>query len=240
MFTLLSFPLTVDTPTPGGRTPLSIQVDESISQGYPGNTYFYTAWNHAGTHIDAPAHMLPRGKPITYWPIQTFIFSHPLVLDVPKDNDSLIVPKDLEEHKAAIATCDLLLLRTGFERYRAANPIRYRDRNPGLSSEVAHYLDNGCFTSLHAVGIDTISMAAARHPHEGVEAHKISFSRRDGSVLFLIEDMKLSHTPKHLERVFVVPLLIEGLDSCPCTVIAELREENSTTADNLPQEKLNG
>lgn len=221
-FKLLSFSLSATAPTPGARTPLSLRVDESIEQGHLGNTFYYTAWNHAGTHIDAPAHMLRTGKPITAFQIHDFIFERPCVVDVPKGDSQLITSVDLQPCEEIIAKCDLLLLRTGFTRYRATDPIRYRDQNPGLSTEVAHYLSSTRFPLLRAIGIDTISMAATSHVLEGVQAHKILFAREDGSSVFLIEDVDLTSDLTQLRRVFVVPLFIEGLDSSPCTIMAEI------------------
>jgi len=222
MFTLLSFSLSVTAPTPGGREPLRIRVDESIEDGYPGNTFYYTSWNHAGTHVDAPAHMLAEGKRITEYQIGDFIFEHPLLVDVPKEDSRLVTSEDLRPYEGRIAACDLLLLRTGFTRYREIDPVRYRDHNPGLSIDVARYLNSSRFPSLKAIGIDAISMAATARVHEGIEAHKILFSREDGSSVFLIEDMDLTYDLTHLKRVFVVPLFIEGLDSSPCTIVAEI------------------
>lgn len=224
-FRLLSFSLSATTPAPGARTPLRLQVDESIEQGHLGNTFYYTAWNHAGTHIDAPAHMLRAGKPITDFQIHDFIYEYPCVVDVPKGDSELITSMDLQPYEEIIAKCDLLLLRTGFTRYRATDPVRYRDQNPGLSTDVASYLNSTRFPLLRAIGIDTISMAATTHVLEGVQAHKILFAREDGSSVFLIEDVDLTSDLTRLRRVFVVPLFIEGLDSSQCTIIAEIESK---------------
>jgi arylformamidase len=221
-FIVLSYPLSVSTPAPGGRLALKIQVDETLEMGLPGNTYYYTAWNHAGTHIDAPAHMLSSGKPITAYPFDHFVFEQPVLVGVPKQDDQLIVSEDLKPYEAGLKNCDLLLIRTAFSLYRKTDPVRYRDRNPGLSVDVAHYLNSRQFPKLRAIGIDTISMAATNHLSEGIQAHKALFCREDDSPVFLIEDMDLAHDLTSMESVFVVPMYIEGLDSSPCTIIAEL------------------
>jgi arylformamidase len=220
-FIVLSYPLSVATPAPGGRLALKIQVDETLEMGMPGNTYYYTVWNHSGTHIDAPAHMLSGGKPISSYSFDHFVFEQPVLADVPKHDDQLIVPEDLEPYIAALKNCDLLLLRTAFSIYRRTDPARYRDRSPGLSLDVARYLNSRQFPKLRAIGIDAISMAATNHLSEGIQAHKTLFSREDNSAVFLIEDMDLAHDLTEMESVFVVPIYIEGLDSSQCTVIAE-------------------
>lgn len=220
MYTLLSFSLSATTPTLGKS--LEIVVDESLELGHVGNTFYYTTWNHAGTHIDAPAHMLAEGKPFTAFRIGEFIFDRPCLIDVPKEPNQLITSKDLRPYEDVIADSDLLLLRTGFTSYRRTEPIRYRDENPGLSVDVARYLGSTRFPQLRAVGIDAISMAAMAHLSEGVEAHKILFRREGGTSVFLIEDMDLTADLTGMQKVFVAPLFIEGLDSGPCTIIAEI------------------
>lgn len=230
MFVLLSFSLSESTPVPGGRKALSIHVDESVERGDLGNTFYYTAFNHAGTHVDAPGHMLPGGKVVTDLDVSYLVFDHPHLVDVPQKDDQLITADDLRPHEDAIAHCDLLLLRTGFTQYRDADPLRYRDRNPGLSIEVAHYLSSPHFPLLRAIGIDSISIAAAAHVLEGVEAHKILFARNDQQPMLLIEDMDLEADLTYLKRVIVAPLFIEGLESSPCTVIAEIE----TAIDAIP------
>jgi arylformamidase len=222
MFILLSYPLATGIPVPGRRQALSIQADESIERGNLGNTFYFTVWNHAGTHVDAPGHMLRGAKVITDLEADQFVFDHPCVVDMPKEESELISSEDLLPFEDAIARCDLLLLRTGFTRYRDNDPLRYQDRNPGLSVSVARYLSGDRFPLLRAIGIDSISMAAAAHVLEGVEAHKILFKKDSRQTMLLIEDLDLGKDLTNLKRVIVAPLFIRGLDSSPCTVLAEI------------------
>lgn len=224
MFIRLSYILSPSTQAPGGRPAVQVEVDESLNQGHLGNTFYYRAWNHAGTHIDAPAHMLADGQRIAEFPVSDFVFEHPRVIDVPRAADELIGSEDLARYAEKIVGADLLLLRTGFSCYRQSAPEIYRDHNPGLSVDVAQYLAGPSFHTLRAVGIDSISMAAANHLDEGVAAHKCLFARLRHPIL-LIEDLDLTPDLSGLRRVIVAPHLIAGLDSAHCTVIAELATE---------------
>jgi len=227
MFVLLSFKFTARMPVPGSRQAISIRVDESLAHGDLGNTFYYTSWNHAGTHVDAPGHMLQGREGINDLEMNQLVFDHPKVVDVPKEDNQLIEPDDLRPYENAVSNCDLLLLRTGFTHHRESEPLRYQERNPGLSTKVARYLSDQRFHRLRAVGIDCISMAATAHLQEGVEAHKVLFNKSSPQPVLLIEDLDLSGDLTHLKRVIVAPLFIEGLDSGPCTVIAELDSDLS-------------
>ena len=222
MYVRLSFDLRLSTPTPGGVQPLVLRARESIEAGDVSNTFYYTAWNHAGTHVDAPAHMLAHGERVTDLPIGHFIFQSPYLLELTKGDFELIRPEDLHSCEERIAATDLLMLRTGFVRYRDNEPARYQDRNPGLSLAAAQYLTTPRFASLRAIGIDAISVATPAHVNEGIQAHRALFSRQTGPPILLVEDMDLRPDLSEVRRVFVVPLYVEGLDSAPCTVIAEI------------------
>ena len=219
MFILLSFPLTEDAPAPGGRTALRIETDESLALGAVGNTYRYTVWNHAGTHVDGPAHMLEGKASIAEMPIDRFDFRRPLLVDIPPGDSRLVTSADLRGLEDELLECDLLLLRTGSCRHRHSDPLRYRDRNPGLSVEVAEFLTGGSAPRLRAAGIDSISMACTEHLDEGLKAHHVLLGAAEPVVL--VEDMNLTDAPLRLARVLVVPLFVRGIDSCQCTVLAE-------------------
>lgn len=224
MFRLLSYLLSPDTPTPGGRCPLRLTVDESLAQGHPGNTFYLTLWNHCGTHVDAPAHMVPDGVPITQVSTADLVFERPVVLDVPKADDELVTEADLMGHRQALAASDAVLIRTGFSRWRQTDPDRYRDHNPGLSASAARFLAQPQFAKLRAVGIDAVSIAATACLDEGIKAHHILFAaQREGPVL-IIEDVDLRGDLSGMQRLIVAPLRAAGLDSSPCMVLAEFRD----------------
>lgn len=61
---------------------------------------------------------------------------------------------------------------------------------------------------------------------KGKEAHLNAFKNDDklGEPLLLIEDMKLSEIRNgDLKCVIVIPWQIKGIDSAPCTVLAEIK-----------------
>ena len=76
--------------------------------------------------------------------------------------------------------------------------------------------------SLTAVAIDTISMEFEGNHDHGFQAHK-TFLGDESHPVFLIEDVNLDVDFADLLRVIVVPLFIEKVDGCPCTIVGEFR-----------------
>jgi arylformamidase len=217
MILKLSHHLSVTTPVPPGVPPVTLQHHYSMDRGDISNLFVLNFSNHCGTHIDAPRHFVRTGLRIGQFDLADFIFEHPLCLDLPLGDGELLRPAHFEPHVASIKQCDLLLLRTGFTRVRADDPSRYRDFSPGMSIEGANYIA-ARFPALRAVGLDTISLAAMQHLDEGIEAHRILLGG-EGRRFLIIEDMHLDHDLNHLDRVIALPILIDDIDSAPCTVM---------------------
>ncbi|WKL01789.1 cyclase family protein [Paenibacillus amylolyticus] len=218
---LLSYPLSVNTPVYKDNPPVEIQQQSSIDQGDLYNQFIITSLDHNGTHIDGPWHFNPQGLKISEIPIDYFIFTHPTILDIPKGDDELITKADLEPYEHQIAGSDLLLIRTGPGNFRSSDPVRYSDHNPGFAADAASYLM--VFDSLRAVGMDMISSGSVIHVDEAITFHQIMLGkgRVDGKFILLIEDMNLNHDLSGIEKVYAVPLYIEGVDSSFSTVFTE-------------------
>ena len=196
---------------------MTIKPIKEIKSGGSSNSYKITLSNHLGTHVDAPQHFDINGKSISEYSLEELVFTRPILINLPKEESQFIERRDLESSRQLIAKADMLLLRTGFQKYRETDPVKYSTRNPGVSSGAAAYIvDN--FPNLKAIGFDFISTSAVQHREEGRAAHRILLSNRD---FFIVEDMDLANYPKNTKRILVMPLMVVGVDSAPCTVIAE-------------------
>ncbi|PQP81406.1 hypothetical protein C0Q44_23715 [Paenibacillus sp. PCH8] len=220
---LLSYPLSTNTPVYKDNPPVEIQQQSSIEKGDLYNQFIITSLNHNGTHIDGPWHFNPQGKKLSEIPIDYFIFTHPTILDIPKGDDELITKADLEPYEHQIAGADLLLIRTGFGKYRSSDPVRYSHHNPGFSASAASYLM--IFDSLRAIGMDMISAGPSLHEDEAVAFHQkiLGKDRVDGKFILVIEDMNLNQDLSNIGVVYAVPLFIEGVDSSFSTIFTEPR-----------------
>lgn len=216
-YRLLSYPLRRDTPLYGDTTPVRISPVKRISGGDTCNTYELALSNHSGTHVDFPNHFFDEGPALAMSAIGDLIFNSVQILDCPKKEDGLVVVDDL---KGRIARdCDLLMIKTGFYRFRGQE--KYRLRNPGISPEAAAWL-RAEHAGIKAIGIDAISITAFQKRDLGRKAHQALLN--GGNAVLIIEDVDLSGNHDGLARVFVVPLFVEMVDSMSCTIIGEFTQ----------------
>jgi kynurenine formamidase len=216
LFALLSHRLSTSTPGFAGEGRLRITPIKEISSGGSSNSYSIDMPCHLGTHVDAPRHFSDSGRPIASYRTDDLVFEKPCLLDIPLGAGELLSRDQLVRFERLIAQADILFIRTGFQRYRDTDASKYSSENPGVSADAARYLVG--FKKLRAVGLDFISLSSALNREEGRTAHRELLSPRD---FLLVEDMDLRAYPSRVRRVLVVPLLIEGVDSAPCTVLAE-------------------
>lgn len=221
---LLSYSLSKNSPLYGNTPSVEITVDKSMSKGDSCNTSILKLSNHSGTHVDTPKHFWEEGRSIAEYAVHELIFNSPLVIDCPKSTKEMITVKDLKSFEKELSKCDILLLRTGFWKHR--NKEIYRLENPGISPEIANYIRSK-FENIRCIGVDSISVSSYANREEGRETHKIFLQKGkfSGDPLLIVEDMDLSNNKlDRLKTVIVAPLIVEGVDSSPCTVIGEMKE----------------
>jgi kynurenine formamidase len=218
-YRLLSYQLSEEAYTYGGIRPFSIKRLRSILKGDICNTYMMNMPTHMGTHIDCPNHFFNSGKKLSQYNIGDFIFSNPAVIDCPKKRNELVVADDIKRNLKKIIGKDILLLRTGFYKFRPH--IRYARENPGIEPGAARFIRERLI-SLKCIGIDTISVSPYSNRELGRRTHKILLQDYsfNGQPVRIIEDMDLSGNLKNINKVFVVLLFIESVDSAPCAVLA--------------------
>ena len=225
MLLSLSHKLSEDTPFYEGLAKPSLERVYDLSRGDTCNSFYFRSSNHCGTHIDGPWHFNPAGRKISDYDISELSFHKPAILDVPLGPAHLIQPEDLHGVAGLARDCDILLLRTGFGNHRS-NPKLYVEDAPGFSRAAAEYLIRE-MPGLKALGVDFISLAALKHMEEGADAHRVLLGcpgYSDRTVL-IIEDVRLPADLPVPSRIIVAPWFFVGLDSAPCTVIAEFAGE---------------
>lgn len=162
---------------------------------------------HTGTHIDAPNHMINKGKTIDEFNINDFI-GVAFIIDI--SNLKKVCVEDLTTYKDKISNCDFVILKTGWDKYWGTD--NYLKGFPTLTEEAAKWL---CKFNIRGIGTDTISIDA--FDSIDFEIHNTILSRG----IIIIEN--ITNLDKVIEEEFTLvatPLNIENGDASPVRAIA--------------------
>lgn len=213
-FVYLSHWLDEHSPMYGNGEGLRLKQTRSIARGDTANTHHLSIPNHIGTHVDAPNHFIPDGACTSDFPASFWVFASPFLLRKSAAPNELIVLTSDELESIPEGT-DLLLLKTGFERFRE-DPTLYCLSNPGLAPQLADDLRERRPT-IRAIGIDCISITAFAHREVGRQAHHHFL--RGPSPILPIEDMKLGAITHSPTQVVCLPMMVHGLDGAPVSIL---------------------
>lgn len=204
----LSHSFDATTPVyPGEEPPVITQEAAIEKQGYDEKHLSFCI--HAGTHIDAPAHMIKGGSTIDSFDISSFI-GKGYGIDISKLSYDVIDIGMLSVHKEYVKKSDFVILHSGWYRYSWSDS--YFTGYPVLSTDAAEWLAG--FTlkgiGIDAVSVDPVSTADYRN-------HKIFFKRN----MIIIENLR--DTDLLIEKEFTFhafPLNITGGDGSPVRAVA--------------------
>lgn len=223
----LSHVLSPETPMYSGSGRVEITAERSIASGDTSNNTHLALPAHSGTHVDAPVHFVDGGASIDQFDAASWIAERPALIDVPCEPGELIgVDRIRGELEALPRETDMLLLRTGAQRWRTSSNASERDNfeshGPGIGLDLATWLRDEL--ALAFLGVDAISISSPDHREVGREAHRILLGPHHSGrqAVRLIEDMDLAALPGSPNRVWVAPLRMLGGDGAPVTVFAEL------------------
>lgn len=224
-FIWLSYPLNEATPAYGGGQGLVIKPLQSIANGDSSNTAAWHLPNHLGTHVDAPRHFFQSGDPVDVYPPEFWFFEKVSLVEVKPDTMGQLIGPELVIPFLQ-GTPDIVLIKTNMGQCRKQR--RYWEVNPGLSPDLGSELRDH-FPSLRGVGVDFISISSWQNRPVGREAHRAFLDpAASGRPIILIEDMNLSSISgsTRIHRIIVVPLRVENADGAPCSVIAEVTQDD--------------
>lgn len=223
MFVRLSHTLRLGGPAFGRTSNLVVEQQHSIAQGDTHHGFMIHVYNHDGTHLDAPYHFNATGKRIADLDLGELVFDAPLVLDIPKTKAALITREELRPHGNQIAACDLLMIRTGYCRFRDSDTHKYSYDCPCFAPDASRYLIEECL-NVRGLAVDSVSVGSPRFPSETVETHRILTGHPEYSSRYILifEDVNMDFDLSSIRRVIALPLFVEEIDGSPCTIIAEL------------------
>lgn len=183
--------------------------------------------NHFGTHMDGPHHFTERKIDFADLPIETFGFTKDQIfvanlpeLGVP---GTVVMKKHLEPMAEQIRGKGILLLRTGFERYRSEDPETYQMRGLSLHPDLCEWL-NIEFPDLKVIGMDWMSIATPANDY-GRPAHQWLLGEFTDHVICGIEDMSMVEIgDSELEFLTLGPLRVKGVDSAQVNAMAYIAD----------------
>ena len=216
----LSYPITKSMPVYGGCVEPELTPINVIDKGDSCNTWRFCLENHWGTHVDGPNHFFTNGQKIIDYPADFWRFKKPQIVQI-ETKPGQIITRNMLSCKLDPQT-DLILFQSGWWKFREDE--KYSTQNPGLHPELALWLRQD-FPAVRAIGMDWISVSSYENRELGREAHRTFLNPEgEGYPILIIEDMNLSKNLKNLAEVLVVPILIEKIDSAPCTIIGFFEE----------------
>jgi len=218
-YVFLGFPQRPDAPSPPAiptieKTPfLTIPNDGA-------NVTMMKLTSHTGTHLDVPLHVIADGNATTDLDAADYVFTSPVVFDLPLGDAEVVQPDQLEPFVKQGQDADFLLFRFGYGPVRRADPDRYSVKSPGFGVESAQFLLEN-FPKMRGLGMDVPSLSCIEYLDDTFEAHHVLL-RGKGRRFIVIEDLNLEQDLAELSQVIVAPLLVDGLDGGPCTVFGVL------------------
>jgi len=192
---------------PGTESPV-FEVGSSIeTEGFAEKRI--TMFSHTGTHMDAPAHIIPGARTLDEFPVDRFA-GKACVVDVSGVEAGKIELDELEARSEAIRESDFVIFRSGWSRYWRSDQY-FRDF-PVLSPEAARRLVEA---DIKGVGIDMISVDEVDSTEFAV--HNILL----GADLVIVENLtNLETLPDSLFSFYCFPLKIEEADGSPVRAVA--------------------
>lgn len=166
-------------------------------------------YTHTATHMDAPSHILRKGKSLDMFDASHFTGRAVVVNALHLATGSINVAS-LEPYRAQFINADFALIMTGWSRYWGQD--HYFKGFPSLSVDSAKWLAE---LPLKGVGIDTISIDPI--DNTALPAHHTLL----GKNIVIIENLTNLDAIKSADVFFVcLPLKISNADGSPLRAVA--------------------
>ena len=206
----ISRPLANGFPAWPGDPPFAAAPAASMSRGDACEVTRLTMSAHAGTHLDAPSHVIPGGGSLASIPLHLLV-GPALVVHAP--GGRILGPPDLRDAIVAAGgdpedpvAGSRLLIRTESAETLPLMPASFAS----LSSEAAAWI---AARGVGLIGIDTPSVDAPGAP--SLEAHRILAA---GGVAIL-EWLDLRGVPPGVHQLIALPLRLEGVEASPVRAV---------------------
>ncbi len=166
--------------------------------------------SHVGTHIEFPYHHLKKGKSAADFPLERMVGDAVLLDFSHKKKDEEITRKEIIDSGADIRKGDILIIRTDMDKLW--NTPKAHDR-PVLAIEATEYLVKE--VGIHCIATDATGLEVRGRDDQPV--HEILF-HNDVAMVESLKDLDKIKSERF--KMLMLPLMVEGMDSCPIRAIA--------------------
>jgi kynurenine formamidase len=186
-----------------------------LDKGHPLNVTELSLPCHAGTHVDAPVHIVPNGKTIEQLPLESFV-GPGAAISVKKNGGEEVTAADLEKSGVAVKRGDIVMLHTGWdEKFESPD----YNLHPYLSVDAAEWLVK---KGVKLFGIDciTVDLPTPLRP-KGFDfpVHKTLL----GNGVLIAENVaNIGKIVGLKTRILALPLRIKGSDAGHARIVAEV------------------
>jgi len=187
----------------------------SLDKGHALNVTEISLPCHAGTHVDAPVHIVPNGRSIEELPLDSFV-GPGAVIPVKKRGGEQVTAKDLEGSGVSVNRGDILMLYTGWDEKFESEDYNL---HPYLSVDAAEWIVK---KGAKLLGIDCITVdlpTPLRQKGFDFPVHKTLL----GSGVLIAENVaNLGEIVGKKTRILALPLRVKGSDAGHARIVAEI------------------
>ena len=187
-----------------------------LEKGHPLNVTEINLPCHAGTHVDAPVHVVPNGKSIEELPPDAFV-GPGTVIPVEKGGGEEVTAADLEGSGVPVDRGDILMLHTGWDEKFESDEY---NMHPYLSVDAAEWIvEHG--VKLFGIDCITVDLPTPLRP-KGFD-FPVHRTLLGNGVLIAENVANLGAIAGRKNRIMALPLKVQGSDAAHARIVAELR-----------------
>jgi kynurenine formamidase len=219
----LSHILDEETPLYNDTGSVSIEKNKKILEGDSCNSSKLSFPAHSGTHMDAPYHFDEKGKTLDSYPPDQWFCSKPFFMEIPLNLGKLLGYETVKDNlKEVPKDCDILLIKTGAEKFRGDPSKDYSKKGIGITEELADWIRINL--NIKFLAFDFISLSSPLERKEGRLAHKalLSYHETEKDPILILEDVSLKKLKSCPKQVVAVPLIFKESDGAMTTILAKI------------------
>ena len=187
-----------------------------LGKGHPLNVTEIHLPCHAGTHVDAPVHVVPNGKSIEELPLDAFV-GPGAVIPVEKGGGEEVTAADLEGSGVPVDRGDVLMLHTGWDAKFESDEY---NMHPYLSVDAAEWIVE---RGVKLFGIDCITVDLPTPLRSKGFDFPVHRTLLGNDVLIAENVTNLGAIAGRKNRIMALPLKVQGSDAAHARIVAELR-----------------